>query len=118
VPSGEDTVEAATVFREPGTWPGTQLQQRRDLKLSLGARLGPAQLTLADRGAAAGRSRRVTLPGIPAASRVLGHRLRRGEEVVDQWRVARCRHREAYLFGREFRDGHIADVRTGVEHGR
>ena len=42
VPSGEDPVEAATVFREPGTWPGTQLQQRRDLKLNLGARLGPA----------------------------------------------------------------------------
>ena len=42
VPSGEDPVEAATVFREPGIWPGTQLQQRRDLKLNLGARLGPA----------------------------------------------------------------------------
>jgi hypothetical protein len=42
VPSGEDPVEAATVFREPGTWPGTQLQQRRDLKLNLGARPGPA----------------------------------------------------------------------------
>ena len=44
--------ETAAVFRESGTWPGTQrrvrealaqgLQQRGDFELNLGARLGPA----------------------------------------------------------------------------
>jgi enoyl-CoA hydratase/carnithine racemase len=52
VPSGEDLAEAAAVFRESGTWPGTQrrvrealaqgLQQRGDFELNQGARLGPA----------------------------------------------------------------------------
>jgi hypothetical protein len=52
VPSGEDLVEAVTVFRESGTWPGTRrrvgealaqgLQRRGDFELNQGARLGPA----------------------------------------------------------------------------
>jgi enoyl-CoA hydratase/carnithine racemase len=52
VPSGADLVEAGAVFRESGTWPGTQrrvrealaqgLQQRGDFELNQGARLGPA----------------------------------------------------------------------------
>ena len=52
VPSGQDLAEAAAVFRESGTWPGTQrrvrdalahgLQQRGDFELNLDARLGPA----------------------------------------------------------------------------
>jgi hypothetical protein len=52
VPSGEDLAAAATVFRQSGTWPGTQqrvrdalaqgLQQRGDFELNQGARLGPA----------------------------------------------------------------------------
>jgi enoyl-CoA hydratase/carnithine racemase len=51
VPSGDDLAEAAAVFRESGTWVGTQrrvrealaqgLQQRGDFELNLGARLGP-----------------------------------------------------------------------------
>jgi hypothetical protein len=46
VPSGEDLAEAATVFRQSGTWPGTQqrvrdalaqgLQQRGDFELNQG----------------------------------------------------------------------------------
>lgn len=52
VPSGGDLAEAATVFGQSGTWPGTQqrvrdalaqgLQQRGDFELNQGARLGPA----------------------------------------------------------------------------
>jgi enoyl-CoA hydratase/carnithine racemase len=51
VPSAEDLAEAAAVFRESGTWPGTQrrvrealahgLQQRSDFEHNRGARLGP-----------------------------------------------------------------------------
>ena len=48
---------------------------------------------------------------VPTFCRDLGRRLSRGEEVVDQRRGARCRHREAHLVGRQIRDGHVADVR-------
>jgi hypothetical protein len=55
VPSGDDLVEAVTVFRQSSTWPGTQqrvadalargLQQRGDFELRQGTRLGPRRLT-------------------------------------------------------------------------
>jgi hypothetical protein len=49
--TGQDRVEAAALFRETATWPGTQarlraalaggLQQRGDYELNLGAMIAP-----------------------------------------------------------------------------